>query len=819
MSNISKLKKLFIIHYSLFIFLFVLTLFVFPIFQGKIPIPADTILGMYHPWRDKIWDGLTKVPFKNFLITDPVRQQFPWKEFAASLVKQGKPPLWNPYIFSGTPLLANLQSAPFYPLNFLFFLLPFRVAWTTFIVLQQLFGGLFLYFYLRHFKLKKPACLLGCLAWVFSGFFIAWWEWGTIIHTCLWLPLILLLIEKVFIYSKRSKISNKKLMLWSFILVFSLVSSFFAGHLQVSFYILLFSLFYIIAKLAIFNGSRKHLILLFTFHFLLFILLTAIQWLPTLEFILYSSRNFDQVDFTREGWFIPWQNLVQFFAPDFFGNPATLNYWGKWNYAEFVGYIGVIPLIFSLLAVFWRRDKKTLFFSFLVLLSLVFALPTPLAKLPYKLRIPFISTSQPTRLMFIIDFALTVLAALGLDWLFSMNQFIEKRKIHKMGLVLLVVGLVFVCLWSFAFFAPQIWPQADWLIGLSVSKRNLILPTALFLVACAIFVIFVLSSKTKKLRRLLLFSVYCSLFTVISFDLLRFGKKFTPFVKSGWLFPATQTIDFLKNDPEVFRFMTADRRVFPPNFSVFYRLQTVEGYDPLYLKRYGQLVAAWERGKPDISPFSFNRILRPANFDLRIADFLNVKYVLSLSDLNSEKLDLVFKEGETRVYENKLVFPRAFWVAEARIAKNDQEEIDLLFDPKIDLRKTVILGGQRIEDFGELGRAVRGQGEKEGKGRVEILDYQENRVVLEVESGKDGIVVLVDSFYPGWKAEVDGEETNILRANFAFRALRLPPGKHRVVFSYKPASFKIGALLGVIGIIGLFLVLKKCLILQASNPT
>ena len=827
-----KNQPLTIDHWPSIFFLVVLLLFLFPVFRGKIPIPADTILGMYHPWRDKVWNGLTKVPFKNFLITDPVRQQYPWKELAVSSLKKFQIPFWNPYTFSGTPLLANFQTAPFYPLNFLFFILPFKTGWTVFIVLQQILAGIFLYFYLRHFKLKKTACLLGCLAWVFSGFFVAWWEWGTIIHTCLWLPLILLSTEKIFDCFKKSRISNfkpssravrlsspsksqvegflisnKKIVLWSSVLVFSLASSFLAGHLQISFYVLLISLVYIIAKLAILKGNRKRLASLFIIHYSLFIVFTAIQWLPSLEFIRHSARAFDQADYTKEGWFIPWQNLAQFFAPDFFGNPATLNYWGKWNYAEFVGYIGIIPLIFSLLAIFWRRDKKSLFFSLLILFSLVFALPTPLAKLPYKLRIPFLSTSQPTRLMFVVDLALAILAALGLDWVLShvsMNRFLNTKMLRKTGVVVLFLGLVFGGLWLFVFSAPRFWPQVLWLSNLSISKRNLILPTVLFLAFCVGgFMILVLDQKIK--RKFLLSTFYFLLFGLAAFDLLRFAKKFTPFVKSDWLFPGTKTVQFLKSDPEIFRFMATDRRLFPPNFSVVYRLQTVEGYDPLYLERYGQLVAAWERNRPDISPFSFNRILRPVNFDSKITDFLNVKYVLSLSDLDSEKLSLVFREGETRVYENKSVFPRAFWVGEAEIAENDQETIDLLFDPKIDLREKVIIEEPKTKN--QKPRT------KEGEGRVEILNYQENRVVLEVESNQEGFVVLTDSFYPGWRAEVDGEETEILRANHAFRAIKVQKGERNIVFSYQPLSFKIGLALSAVGIIGLAIVYKKHLLL------
>src|SRR5665811_1332545 len=102
--------------------------------SGKLPIPADTIVGIYHPFRDYYSKEYPRgIPFKNFAITDPVRQQYPWKNLSIDLLKKGELPLWNQYSFSGYPLLANFQSAVLYPLNFLFFIFNFPLVWSLFI--------------------------------------------------------------------------------------------------------------------------------------------------------------------------------------------------------------------------------------------------------------------------------------------------------------------------------------------------------------------------------------------------------------------------------------------------------------------------------------------------------------------------------------------------------------------------------------------------------------------------------------------------------------------------------------------------------------
>jgi uncharacterized membrane protein YfhO len=210
---------------------------------------------------------------------------------------------------------------------------------------------------------------------------------------------------------------------------------------------------------------------------------------------------------------------------------------------------------------------------------------------------------------------------------------------------------------------------------------------------------------------------------------------------------------------------------------VAYRIQSVAGYDPLYLERYGELIAAMERGEPNIEPpFGFNRIITPQNYTSRLADLLNVKYVLSLSDIDSPKLALVFREGETRVYQNKEVMPRVFWVGDYRLARNKKEAIVYLFEPELKLGQTVIL--EDFEEEKELKNKV------DGVGRAVIDRYEANRVEVSVEANKDGWLVLTDSYYPVWRAKVDGRKTSIYRANFNFRAIMVPAGRHQVVFEY-----------------------------------
>src|SRR3989344_7444514 len=246
-TNVNTFRR----HIIFLSFIAIIFIFFSPFFlKGLLPIPADTIIGLYHPFRDLYANDYPNgIPFKNFLITDPVRQIIPWKKLATDQLLKSQFPLWNPYEMAGMPLLGNFQSSPFYPLNALLLLKPFYAPWSVFILLQFLGAGFFLYLYLRNLNLDRRAALLGTLSFCFSGFFIAWLEWGTVVHVALWLPLVLLSIDKMFSsfipaknlnlktqdskppfdFTQDKQLKTPDHIIWSAILVFALTPALFAA--------------------------------------------------------------------------------------------------------------------------------------------------------------------------------------------------------------------------------------------------------------------------------------------------------------------------------------------------------------------------------------------------------------------------------------------------------------------------------------------------------------------------------------------------------------------------------------------------------------
>lgn len=748
-------------NFSLLLFVLAV-LFIFkPFFlDSKLPIPSDTIVGLYHPFRDLYAGEYPRgIPYKNFLITDPVRQQIPWRSLAIEQEKRLELPLWNPYNMSGTPLLGSLQAAGFYPLNILLFIFPFAIGWSLLILLQPVLAGIFSYFYLRNLGLYRLSSTLGGFCFAFCGFSVAWLEWGTVLHVGLWLPLILLAIDKIFFHIHTLKEQRKPFIaVWSAILVGSLSMSFFAGHLQTFFYLFITSSAYFLVRWFQ-DGKAFRYFVWFLSLVGIFFLITFLQWYPTMQFIAESARNIDQANWqTIDGWFIPWQHLIQFIVPDFFGNPTTLNYWGTWNYGELVGYVGIVPLVMALYAVFFRRDRAIFFFGTIFFLSLIFALPTIFAELPYLLHIPFLSTSQPTRLLFLTDFSLSILAAFGMDW------YIRGNKKKYTFVPLLFIGLVLFGIWLFVGQSTG--------ANIDVAKRNLYFPTLVFVLT---FIILGIGAviKNKKVHFIII-----GILLIISFvDLLRFAQKFTPFTKSEYLFPPTKVLTLLQKDKSQFRIMATDSRILPPNFSIMYKIQSVDGYDPLYLQRYGELIAASERGKPDIHPpFGFNRILTPANSNSPIINLLGVKYVLSFSELSEKQFTKVSEEGLTKLYKNNEAFPRVFFVKKIKQVDNKQQAIDTLFDKGFNLRNNAVVENASITDVNFH------------QGEAKIIQYDSNKVVVDTNNQGEGFLVLTDTYYPTWQAKVcdkDGLQCTKLvihRTDFNFRGVIIPNGKHRILF-------------------------------------
>jgi len=171
---------------------------------------------------------------------------------------------------------------------------------------------------------------------------------------------------------------------------------------------------------------------------------------------------------------------------------------------------------------------------------------------------------------------------------------------------------------------------------------------------------------------------------------------------------------------------------------------------------------------------------------------MNVKYVITWRKVLLPSTELLYEEPteEDTTYLHRLqnYLPRGYVVHQAQVLKGE-EGLKLLADPEFDPLETVILEEEPDLELQDTPPA---------ESTVSILEYEPTRMVLEVEAAADGILVLSEVYYPGWRAYVDGQKTRIYRANHALRALPLEAGSHRVELVYDPLSFKIGFVISAI---------------------
>lgn len=791
------MRRVFVKSWPILLILFIVSSFFWKFFiKGMIPIPADITVGMYFPWLDYKWGYAVGVPVKNSLLSDVVSQIYPLRIHAVNLIKNGSFPLWNRLMFGGYPLLGNMQIGVLNPTNIFYFFLPSFSAWGWQIFFQPLFACFFTYLFLRSLKIGRLASIFGGISYSFAGFSLIWMEWGVHGFAVAFLPLQLYAVSGYF---------REKNSFFGPLIALSICLSLFAGYPQVVFYSLL-----VLVAFIIFNFEfEPRRFLGFGFWFILGIALSAIQLLPAFELFVNSQRKLEVL--SREQGHLPWEYLVSFFAPDFFGNQTTGNFWGKGDYTNNVGYTGLITFILAIYSLFFLKERKVKFFFWTFLLSVIFALPEVLA-LPEKVKlISGQGSMAATRILFLANFSLSVLAAFSFDKLLVFSG--RKREIMRIFyLPSIVLGGVFLgSFWALKIFSSPTIVANDpffadilvtWLRNLRVGMRNLVLPSVLLF--CLAFLFF-LAEKIKTIRKISLVLV----FVLMVLELFRFGWKYTPFIKPGLIFPSTPAIDFLKSQSGVFRVDGGD--AIPMNMLAAYELESMSAYDPMYPLQTAKFLSLADGSSAEQSKSRYGRL---DTFNSPLVDLANICYVLAVKrdqvdkadssgipggQFRLEKLKLVFEDKTTVVLRNKQCFPRAWLSRSFIIEENLGWLAKKLTEGITDLQKVIFL---------EKDPQVRlNQDDIKNNETVDWISREANKQELQILVDKPAFLFISDSFYPGWKASVDGNKTEIFRADFNFRAVFIPEGKHLVSFVYDPLSVKIGSMISLISLLVLMLAL------------
>lgn len=728
--------------------------------QKKLPLATDILTGYNHPFISIPFSELPfPFPVKNLEAYDTVRQVFPWKYLAIKQFKSGIWPLWNPTQLSGTPLAAEFLTGAFYPLNIIFIFSSFEWGYALLNILQIYLIFITTYFFLKSLRLSTFSALFGASVFSLSGFIAGFFSIGVMGHALLWTPLSLFAINKIF---------KTKKAVWLILLSISISLTALASHMQILLYSVVLMVFYTIYKFTdkYDKKSLRHSLI----GIVSGISLAAIQILPTLELLRNSARinNYGASGSLN----LPIHNLLLFLAPDFLGNPGKQNYFGFLSYYhEYSFYVGVTTLLLVTIALgHIKKNKEVLFWFGIFLFTLILTTDNFISHLPLKLNLPILSSITPTRAYAYTDFSLAILGAFGFDY-------ILKRKSENLRLSLLVftiLGLTGFAIMFFNIYFPGLffwkflWDTSP--THVTTSLRNLIMPFIIFIVS-----ILAISTLTIFRRKTYTITILSLIFLLTVFDLRRQFLFQNGFVEPGSVFPETRITNLLTSNEIPSRIISTEDRILSPNIGAYYGWENIDGYEPNYIKAYGDAFSEFDALNLGEKK-RFSKMISITYPGSPVIDLLGVDYLLSPHPLEEKFLgdfNEVMREGEVVVYENPSSVPRFTLSKESLAGKSD---LELMKNKKINFES----------NNGNFNSSI------------EIKDYRSDRISLNVTSSQiNQILQTMIIKYPGWEVLVNGEKKPLVVSEKGFIGVSVAEGISGVEFRFVSKSFIIGLIISL----------------------
>lgn len=717
-------------------------LLLFPILEGRVLLPANLLHDVY-PWRSS--DPKTLVPW-NVLQFDGVAEFYPWRLLAARTWREGYVPLWNPYELCGTPLLANSQSAVMYPPNLLFAIMPVADAFGVSALLHLFLTGAFLYLFLRRScGLTRAAALFGAAAWQLSTWQVSWLALPTFLDTSCWLPLALLMTDRV-----AERPSFGRALALSLVLGLMLL----AGHLQIAFYCLLLTLAYAIFSVVHRRTSLAAALGCAVCAAGFMLMVAAPQILPVLELSRVSHRAGTSASAAGYAGYValalPARHLVTLFLPDFFGRPDLGTYWDdpRFNFAEVACYVGVTVFILAALGTIacWRSHKNARFFAVWALAALLLALGTPLDAILYFGVPGFGATGSPARVLVIWALCLPVLSAYGMEALLDRAAAKKGAVIAAFAASLALLGATFAGVY---FWLSANAPAA--LANIGAASTDLRLYAGFFLAGAAIVYFFLKGSLPRNAAAALLVCLAAA-------DLIRVGYGYNPIVRPSEVYPPTALTQWLAANAGSYRVMPMNHAwglgpqgapppptVLPPNAATAFALPETQGYDSLQTGRYVGFASAMDSGQQPSPPENGNMIFTYGAGTSQARE-AGARYLVSVAPLSGFGAP-VFTDGQTEVYQDGAALPVA-----------------------------------RMED----GKAA---------GATWISPTR-----IDIMPPVPGTLILAEQWYPGW--QVAGTGALLERGPDVFSTVTGLSGPPAVAhLRYQPAAFRTGLYLGLAAIL------------------
>lgn len=704
---------------------------------------------------------------------------------------RGELPLWNPYQLCGIPWLATMQGGFFYPPHLLYFLLPSYRALAASGVLHLLLAAIATALLARRAGLGMPASGLAAVLFVLRGYMPFMLLWPNQLEAVAWLPVGCLGILDV----ARGGGARPAL-----VLAIAAAASWLCGYPQPTVFVI-----YAWASLlpALLLGDRAGrarwlaAVGAFAGALVLGTCVAGIQLLPGFELTLAGTRSGQQLN----------PNTMFPLGGYILGNPGLL----VLRHEGIVGSqhsFGILALSLAPAALTGRRQRTLALWALVLgLLSLAFTLGpvTPLWDLLVKL--PLLASFRvPSRILFVTDFCLALLAAAGLDAIVTeAEQGPPTRRVARLtalGGLAVTLGLVAAGRWSAGS------PVRPALVGAGIALvtlaslwgRRRLGPRPLGAALVALGILEVFSAPPQPLS-------------------LPYGPEASTLLRSRQT--VYTTLAHMAGPDRVWLMNPFNFVDLGAKLPTLFGLRSLDDYEPMNLRRQAEYFIYLTDGMTRLtrSPWVFAgglnsaavRGRRPVVERRRLLDLAAVRFVvmpehtLAEPDVRAMVSDagLVPRSrlgSDLVLFENTRAVPRAFVTYRTAAAPDPETLMQRLsqndFDPQAESYVEGDPGFVTVADAPARGPAAT------------IVRDEERVVEVDADLAAPGLLVLADTFSTGWHATVDGAPASIRATNHLFRGVPVPAGRHRVRFEYRPWTASAGAALTVVGLVAMALLAR-----------
>ena len=733
------------------------------------------------------WDvvGLRRALFY-FDITEI---NYPYRAFFAEELKAGRFSRWFPGLYCGLPLFSESQAGYLHPFKYLFY--PWLATWQALnldTVFSMWLGGVGAYIWLR--RHSGPAgALTGAAIFGLSGF-----AWGHLIHTSMInamasVPFVILGLEWSWESGRWRGMTLGGV---------ALACQVFAGHLQDALLMVVFVGIYGLFRAATERTWKTRLIAMSMAVMLVVVgvLLSAVQWIPSKELLDRSPRAGG----------LPWGELVfgswgpellpTLVVREAYGTRARDTDWldGYYPYHEMNAYLGLIAMSLAVVGAGGgaKRDRWVSFWVLIVGIGAVLMLGKFTFLFDRANHIPVLGSSrEPVRFHLWVSLGVAALAAVGVERLGRPGPVLLRGGLILGGLLVVLSIPIMIYIYNPVWNSPREWTEPYHLDRYRWLGRELFMGTVRtgLLAGLGLFVARNAARATTRGGR----ARWASLLPLLVIaDLLGAHWRDVPTIDPRYWTLAPESARRLKDDPDLIRiFAKGDKHSGEPG----YASETVNFFavrDPMDWS----LPPVWHiptsRGNtPMISSrleiYSHLTEKYPWRHDLE-----GDSHIVTGRNLKAAYRYLPTEAaGSAFIHRNAGALPRARLVGYPVYAKNLQEAAESVIRLGDKLRTQVV-----VED---PTRSIPDESTVTGTAR--ITEELPEKLVVVTDADKPSYLVLADTFDPGWSATVDGRPAPIYPAYIAFRAVALPSGRHKVVFTYRPAGFLTGLALTGCGIV------------------